>query len=307
MSKVRRVALTGGGGFLGHEVGHQLETAGYDVVRLRRGSSDVAMWQSQCATVDAVVHLAAPTAGIDEDAIAEALSATRRLFDALPDRPVRVVFAGSMALFHAPESATSISETTETWEGAALELQDRYTQMKSRQEELMRTLCAERRCALTIVRPTNVWSALRWQQVCVGPKAGPLWFVVKPRRRLRLTHVENGARAFVAALEPATPSALLREVNVDDNADVTAWHYATRIINPREHRYLPLPLPGWLFAWTAALTGAAMTVLMPKRRLPGLLIPDRREARFGSFTVDTRAAQSAIRWQPELGVYRSDR
>ena len=307
LTGVRRVALTGSDGFLGREVTQQLQVAGHEVVPLRRGPTDLASWSARCATVDVVIHLGAPTLRVDDDSSDEALIATRRLFDAFPDRPLSVVFAGSMAIFRSTKSVVSVSETSETWQGAALDLQDRYTRMKKQQEDLMRSLCVKRRCPLTIIRPTNVWSQQRWQQSCVGPMAGPFWLIVDPPRRLRLTHVQNCARAFVTASTTSNTALSPREINVDDNADVSAWHYATRLVSRGERRYVPLPLPAWLFDGAALLAGAGMRLLMPKRRVPGLLIEDRRSARFARFRVDTAQARGSIAWNPDLDVYRGVR
>ena len=302
VSGVSRVALTGSTGFLGQEVVRQLEAAGLEVVRLKRGATTSA-WRAQCEAIDAVVHLAAPTSGVDDAALGEALAATERLFDALPHRPLRFVFAGSMALFLPPSAKQPVCERSEMWRGAALEAQDRYTRMKSAQEDLVRMRCVARSFALTIIRPTNVWNRERWLQACIGPKAGPFWLVVAPQRRLRLTHVGNCARAFVDALR-APIVASIEAINIDDNADVSAWRFATGVVDRKRNRYLPLPLPGWLFDAFASAAGAVVRLVAPSRRLPGLLMSDRRASRFGGHAVDTATARRLIGWSPDLGAYR---
>ena len=297
-----RVAITGSNGFIGRVVVAQLVDAGIAVVPLHRGAAAMAAWPALCADVDAVIHLAAPASDVTDAAAAEALATTRSLFAALPDRPLRMVFAGSMALFKPTATDATIDERSATWRGAELAAQDAYTRMKQAQEELVRTLAEARGMALTVIRPTNVWDEQRWTQPCVGPKAGPFWFVVAPIRSLRLIHVDNCARAFVAAVRVAGRETW--QMNVDDGAGVSAWRFATRVVGGRRHGYLPIPVAGWLFDGIASLGAWAARLVAPGRRLPGLLVPERRRARFGTYGIDTAVARARIAWLPDLRPYR---
>ena len=186
------------------------------MVLLERGSTAIAGWPVLCDDIDVVIHLAAPTTNVDAAAIDDALALTRRLFEALPQRPLSFVFAGSMALFRPPADGV-LDERSATWTAAELPEQDAYTRMKTLQEELVRSTCRLRGDRLTILRPSNVWDEVRWQQACIGPKVGPLWLVVAPRRCVRLVHASNCARAFVDAVR----SGLDDEMNVDDGATAT--------------------------------------------------------------------------------------
>ena len=300
-SIVPRIVLTGGGGHLGRELVAQLQRAGMQVVALRRDGSDISLWPTLCEDVDVVVHLAAPTTDVDTASADDALRVTRRLFEALPGRPLSFVFAGSMALFRPPAVGEAIDEGSPVYEGVDLSGQDAYTRMKAMQEQLVRTACRSRGDRLTILRPSNVWDAGRWQQACVGPKVGPMWFVVAPARRLRLIHLGNCARAFVEAVR-ARPDATV-ELNIDDGGGISAWTYATRVAGWRRHAYLPIPVPGWLFDAVTSLAGRALRAVAPERRMPGLLIAQRRAARFGGYRIDTRRAREQLGWQPDLGPY----
>lgn len=266
---------------------------------LRRGPADVARWPVLCSGVDVVVHLAAPTTGVDASAIEDALASTRRLFEALPDRPLTFVFAGSMASFRPAANGVAIDECSPVWGAAELSQQDGYTRMKTLQEQLIRAACRARGDRLTILRPSNVWDAARWQQACVGPKLGPLWLVVAPTRGLRLTHSGNCAGAFVKAVRAGVDD----DMNVDDGAAISAWRYATRVAGWRRHGYLPVPVAGWVFDAVTSFAGVALRVVAPGRRLPGLLMAQRRRTRFGRWRIDTRKVRARLGWQPDLGPY----
>ncbi len=297
----RTVVVTGSTGYVGREVAHRLVAAGFNVVALARAPGALERWPALCAAADAVVHLAAPTDDVDADATQAALDLTRRLFDALPARPVAFVFAGSMALFRPPADGDVVDERSSTYRGAELDGQDAYTRLKTVQETLVRDTCRARGDRLTIVRPSNVWDDERWLQACVGPRAGPLWFVVAPTRPLRLVHRSNCAQAFVDALRRDSDDIL--EVNVDDEAGVTAWRYATRVVDARRARCVAVPVPGWLFDAVASASAAMFRALRPGRRLPGLLIADRRAARFGAHRIDTGLVRERLGWRPDLRPY----
>ncbi len=295
-----KVAITGSAGHLGREVTRQLRDAGTEVVALARDAASRARWSALCQDVDAVIHLAAPTSGVDAAAIDDALATTRFLFEALPSRPLPVVFAGSMALFKPPSDGRALDEDSAVYGDDELSAQDAYTRMKTIQEASVRAACEMRGDRLTVLRPSNVWDAERWHQSCIGPKAGPLWFVVHPGRRLRLIHRGNCARAFVDAVRTWSGRDAL---NVDDGADVSAWRYATRVAGWRRHRYLPVPVPGWLFDAAATVGARVLTLVAPNRRMPGLLIAQRRASRFGGHGIDTRRVRACIGWEPDLRFY----
>jgi nucleoside-diphosphate-sugar epimerase len=271
------------------------------VVPLVRQAAARETWREQCAVVDAVIHLAAPTDGIDADAVLAALENTRVLFGALPDRPLSFVFAGSMAVFEPPRDDAAVDERSAVFAGDSLDRQDAYTRMKSAQEDLVRTACRARGDRLTIVRPSNVWDAERWLQSCVGPKLGPIWLVVAPARPLRLVHRINCATAFVEALKSG--SGAPTELNVDDGANISAWGFATRVVGWRRRGYVPLPVAGWLFDAVSSAAAFALGMLAPRRKVPGLLIAERRASRFGAWWIDTRAIREKLGWRPNLAYY----
>ncbi len=296
------VVVTGSTGYVGREVVRRLVDAGMNVVALSRASDARERWPSLCVSTDAVVHLAAPTGGVDGDATEAALDHTRRLFDALPPRPLAVVFAGSMALFKPPLDGDVVDERSPTYRGPELAEQDAYTRLKTAQEGLVRARCRARGDRLTILRPSNVWDDERWLQPCVGPKAGPLWFVVAPTRHLRLVHRANCADAFVDALRRPPDEELA--LNVDDGVDVSAWRYARRVVGARRGGTIAVPVPGWLFDAVAGTVAVVLRRALRGRPLPGLLIAARRAARFGSYRIDTRLVRERTGWRPDLRPYR---
>ncbi len=297
-----RVAITGAGGYLGRETLRCLHAEGTEAVVLRREAHETSRWVDQLRDVEVVIHLAAPTSGLDPVVVADALDCTQRLVDSLPKRPLRFVLASSLALMRPRADDGFLDEASSTYDGRDLLAQDLYTQMKSEQEAMVRTACAEHGWGLTILRPSNVWDQERWLQPCVGPKAGPFWFVVAPRRRLRLVHRANCARAFVDAIHLPIDAGV-QVVVVDDEAGITAWHYATKTIDSFRRRYVPIPVPGSLFEVLTTLAATVLRLVAPLRRVPGLLLSQRRVARFGAYRIDSRLARERIRWTPDLTPY----
>lgn len=303
------ILVTGAAGLLGRRVVAELAVQGHAVragVRKPAPAAERAAWgwpdsvvqqpcdladsaqlAFACAGVDAVIHLAfdmrAPAATQSETALA----GTSRLVAAMAPG-TRLLLASSFSVYDWDRVGAELDEGSPLLDDDTARAHDSYAGAKLRQEALARTLCAARGIGLTVLRPALIWSRRAEHLSAVGQAAGPLVLVVAPRRRLRLTHVDNCAAAFVAALDPR---ALGQTFNIDDGYPLSAWEHAGH-----GHR-VRVALP---YRAVAVLAGAAALVLKPLlgARLPGLLVPQRLRARFHPAVAGHAKLTATLGWRP---------
>jgi nucleoside-diphosphate-sugar epimerase len=118
--------------------------------------------------------------------------------------------------------------------------------------------------------------------------------VVSPLARLRLTHVENCAEAFVNAAEKLIAGTF----NIIDDEQVSAWRYAGRL-SSREKGTVRIPMPYCVGLTMAYLASTASRVLLPagRRKLPGILNPRQYRARFKPLQYDNCRAKEELDWK----------
>ncbi|MET0267765.1 MAG: NAD(P)-dependent oxidoreductase [Duganella sp.] len=298
--------MTGASGFLGSAVVEALAAAGHRVRAGVRRWPDQGVWPdgvrpvqcdvehgdglaTACEGVDAVIHLAAAMGDSASAQQAVAVDGTARLIEAMVGRCSRLLLASSFAVYDWSRVGATLDEQGALLDDQALHGQDAYTCAKLRQEQLARTLCAQHGIGLTVLRPALIWSGQRRDLSCVGPGNRWLRVVVAPRRSLRLTHVDSCASAFVAALDSRASGQTL---NIDDATGITAWDYAGA-----SGARLRVPIPLSLACAVAALAGALLKPLVGADRLPGLLVPQRLQARFHRARAG-HAALQRLGWQP---------
>lgn len=309
-----RVLLTGATGFVGQRVLLSLLRAGHQVraavrtVPTPEGAAALG-WNAAveaarcdmlsgdglrqaCQGVDAVIHLAADLSGPAARKIATAVAGTRNLIAAIGPDSTRLVLASSFSVYDWERVGAVLDEASPLLDEAAAERQDAYAQAKWRQELAARADCAARGMPLVVLRPAAIWSAGRRNLDGVGLKAGKAAVVVGAGRLLRLTHVDNCADAFVAALDPRAAG---HTFNVDDGYAVTAWEYARQ-----QGAAVRLPLPYGLARLGAAVGGALLRPLRRGREMPGLLVPARLCARFHGARAGHGALTRVLGWQPPL-------
>jgi nucleoside-diphosphate-sugar epimerase len=311
------VLVTGASGFVGQRVVLRLLAAGHTVraaVRtpLTPARAAALGWSgaveevrcdlldgeglaAACAGVDAVIHLAADMSGPAERKIATAVAGTRNLIAAIsPGSTVQLVLASSFSVYDWERVGATLDEDAPLLDAAAAARQDAYARAKLQQERAARADCAARALPLVVLRPAAIWSASRRNLDGVGVGAGGAAIVIGPRRLLRLTHVDNCADAFVAALDPRAAG---HTFNVDDGYALSAWDYAG------QQGALPrLPLPYGAARCGAVVGGALFRTLRRGRELPGLLVPARLCARFHGARAGHAALARVLGWQPPLSL-----
>lgn len=242
-----------------------------------------------CAGVDAVLHLAARMQGTPEQQRAVAVDGSLRLLALLP-AGTRVLLASSFSVYDWDRVGATLDEDAPLLDARTMLAQDGYAQAKLLQEQAVRAECARRGLPLTVLRPAAIWSRAQAALHCVGAGAGAATVVVGPGRPLRLTHVDNCADAFVAALAPAAAGCTF---NIDDGHAPSAWRYAALAAPGRR-----LPLPYAVAALLGRAGALAWQLLRPGRAAPGLLVPQRLRARFHPARAGHQALQRTLGWRP---------
>jgi len=315
-TNLKKILFPGEAGLLGRHVIAELERTGYEVraalrkpldrqrTALYRWSERVEQVQCDvltgeglapaCKDIDAIIHLAADMSGPDERKIAVALAGTRRLLGAVPGNGVRFILASSFSVYDWSRVGGELTEQSALLDAQTMDKHDGYTRAKVLQEQAARATCAQRQIALTVLRPATIWSGQTRGLACIGPRAGSATLVVGPRRLLRLTHVENCASAFAAALDERASG---QTFNVDDGFPVTAWDFAAMTGSG-----LRLPMPYALAASCAGLAGGVLRPLLNGRAMPGLLVPERLRARFHPARAGHGALAAVLGWRPALSL-----
>ncbi|UUX96835.1 NAD-dependent epimerase/dehydratase family protein [Aquabacterium sp. J223] len=307
-----RVLVTGSTGFLGRHVVAALHDAGHEVRALVRASTTAAPVPAGTQRVvgdvaqgalppglfdgvDAVIHLAASLQGDAAQQHQVAVDGTRRLLAAMgPQRP-HLLLASSFSVYDWSRVRDRVEESSPLLGEAAAREQDAYAQAKLAQEQLARTLCAERGQPLTVLRPAAIWGEADQGLHALGLVHPRLWAVIGPSRAPRLTHVRNCAHAFVAALDARARG---QTFNVEDGFEVSAWRWAADLarLRARAPHRVAVPLP----ALSAAGTLAGPLLALAGRRVPGLLQPARLQARFGPARAGHDRLTAVLGWRPPL-------
>jgi len=244
--------------------------------------------------VDGLVHLAAAMRGTAEDQLANTVVATERLLNAMREAGSTryIVLAGSCSVYDYTAASRMLNEES------PLETEyygiDGYTIAKIMQERVTRRIAEENHWTLSVLRPAFIYGPGASPAAVAGLGLGRMFIVIAPFSRLRLTHVENCASAFVNAAEKRVAGTF----NIIDDDRVSAWRYAGRLRH-REHRYLRIPLPYYAGLATAYLAKNAHRVLLPSgsRRLPGIFNPRQYRARFKPLEYDNRRAKEGLTWK----------
>jgi nucleoside-diphosphate-sugar epimerase len=300
-----RVLVTGAAGFLGRRVVDGLVRRGHEVRALVRPASS-SEWPPEVEVarldlrvpsglaealegVDAVIHLAAQVTGSDEARFAGTVVATENLLEAMSEAGVtRLVLASSYSVYDWSSVGHEIDERAPL-DGSVYE-RDGYAVAKLWQERVARRAPG---VELTVLRPGYIWGG---EPVAgIGPRAGALRVVIGPAGRLPLTHVENCADCFVAAVE--TPAAAGATLNVDDGHGVRTWAHA-RDVRAGSMR-IPIPYALALVA-VRAVYAVARALLGPRLRVPSLFVPRRFEARFKPVRTSRTELERVLGWRPPL-------
>ncbi len=112
---------------------------------------------------------------------------------------------------------------------------------KTDQELLARSLCEQYNINLTVLRPAGVVASDNFDAADLGPRMGPVQFVIAPRRQLRIVNIKHVADALASACSANLPNGLT--VNLVDDDFITAWELASRLRRRNQYSLLIFPLP----------------------------------------------------------------
>jgi UDP-glucose 4-epimerase len=305
--------VTGASGFLGRRVVDALAARGHEVRALVRPATDVTPlgWPAAVDVrradlrepgaadaaldgVGAVVHLAAQVTGSEESRFAGTVVATENLLASMREAGVsRMVLAGSFSVYD--WSAPWRDEATPLEREPGIYERDGYAVAKWWQERVVRRAAERDGLALTVLRPGFVWGPGSELVDGVGQRLGGARLVFGPAGRLPLTHVENCADCFAAALE--SDAAVGAALNVVDGDAPRTWRYARDAGDGAARVPVPYALA---FALVRLVHGAARAVLGPRLRVPSIFVPRRFEARFKPLRASGAQARRVLGWTPPV-------
>lgn len=308
-----KVLVTGAGGFLGARVVAQLLDRGHAVRALLRPASGSAPgdWRDRAEIVradlrnapaleslfdgiDVLVHLAATVRGTPEAQFIGAVVCTEKLLEAMrrAGATQRVVLASSFSVYDWNAGAKCITEDSAL--ESRLYERDGYTVAKTWQERLVRRMAEESSWTVAVLRPGLIYGPGAVPAAGAGIRLGRVFLAIAPQARLRLTHVENCAAAFVNAVEKGAAGTF----NIVDDEHISAWRYAGRLLE-KSGRSFRLTIPysfGLAVAYAAKITSR---VLFPPNggKLPGILIPLLYRVRFKPMQYDNSRAKEVLDWK----------
>lgn len=296
--KPMRLMITGAAGFIGSRVVTHALASGYEVVAVVRdasqfpfsagqsslevcevdlaGSDAVPTLAHKLASIDAIVHTAAPMSGSGQGVIEAGLAPLRAIFEAIgfagACRPA-LVHASSIAVYGV--AALPLGGTVD--EATALESspgqRDDYCRSKLAQEKLARAWADALDVPLVLARPGAVYDADRLYNAHLGPRVAGSILLLSRTGDVPIVHVDSCAEHLVA-LAKLTAGCTdgrderLRAVNLLDAALPSRSDYAHGLVaGGVSARVVDL---SWM---PLAEMGHAFASLGMSGRLPGLLRP----------------------------------
>jgi len=245
--------------------------------------------------IDVLVHLAATMRGTQEAQFSGTVNATERLLQAMrrSGSIKRLVLASSCSVYDWTAIRGTLTEDSPV-ETKPSE-RDSYTAAKLAQEQVARRFSIDNNWILSVLRPGFIYGPGAHPVASAGLRIGPLFLVVAPTARLRLTHVENCAAAFTEAAEKQIAGTF----NIIDDEQVSAWRYSGRLARHAAIGSMRIPVPYAAGLAAAILAHSINRLPFPYRRrsLPGILIPTQYRARFKPLRFDNHLAQDQLGWR----------
>lgn len=310
-----KVLVTGASGFLGRHVVARLLERGHSVRAMVRPASEVPAWGGEVELVradlraaqglaeafqgvDAAVHLALGASSDDEVLLSDTLAGTERFLEAMARSSVRrLVLASSITVYDWGKARGTMDEDTPL----AQDIYGRggYPIAKLWQERMVSRMADGGGWQVTVLRPGFIWGAGRARIGGMGRVVGSWYVLFGPWTRLPLTHVDNCADCFAAAVE--NPAAIGQAFNVVDGDAVRVWRYAREYARGTGRRGLPVPVPYLVGYGMARLASTASRLAFGKRgRVPSLFVPSRFQAQFKSLRFSNRKLRRVLGWSPPL-------
>ncbi len=314
-----RVLVTGATGFLGAAVVQAALADGHEVVAMHRPatlrsqmlSAERLTWLSvdlrqpsdlgeSLTRVEAVIHCASATFGDLPTQLAGTVLATENLLASLPANLQRFVHVSSFSVYDFDRPFRGVlSEDT----GLELhpERRDAYTQTKLIQERLVRDFAADQQIPLVVARPGAIYGRGKTWGFGSSLNFGPFDFVFAPFAKMQLIHVENCARALVAALTAPVVDVLV--VNLVDAEQPSHWqfHQLARQAGAPTGKAVPVPYV-LVRGLGAAAKLASWLFFKGRARLPELLDPPRQRVRWRPLRYGTDRAQTALEFRQRVSL-----
>jgi UDP-glucose 4-epimerase len=311
-----KMLVTGANGFLGRHVVAALLARGHQVRALVRPAArvddlgwpdSVDLFRADLRStrdlkpafdgVDVLVHLAASVTGGEDAQFAATVVGTERLLGAMARTSCRrMVLASSFSVYDWSSIRGTLDESSPIEPIPALYARDGYSIAKSWQERVTKRFAEKYGLDLTVLRPGFIWGRDHAGIAALGQQLGKIQLVIGPFTHIPLTHVENCADLFALAAED--PRALGQTFNVVDGDGERIWRFAGEYLRGTNERRIRIPIPYHLTYWLVRLAFA--TVFRRNLKLPGLLIPDRFEARLKPLRYTNRRAREVLGWKPPL-------
>jgi UDP-glucose 4-epimerase len=311
-----KALVTGANGFLGRHVVTALLARGIEVrVLVRQAArleglgwpSSVEVFRADLRSsrdlllafegVDVVLHLAAVVAGVEDAQFAGSVAGTERLLEAMAGSACRrLVLCSSFSVYNYSAVARTLDEESPLHQKPDVYARDGYTIAKWWQERVTRRFAMKHGWDLTVLRPGFIWGRDQGYLAALGQQFGRHHLVIGPFTRIPMTHVENCADVF--ALAATDPRAVGKTLNVVDGRGERIWTYLADYMRGTGQPGWRLPVPHWL-AIMAVRLGFA-TVFRSATKVPGILMPDRFEARFKPLRFENRKLRETLGWSPRL-------
>lgn len=305
-----RVFVTGAAGFLGTATAKAAAAAGHEVLAMHRPSSQLGYagvepvagdlrqpgpWRDRLADCEAVIHCAAAASGDLATQLAGTVLATENLLAALPAGLKRFVHVSSFSVydFGEPKWFGSLQESTATEHNPAR--RDAYTQTKLLQEEMVRSHCQQRGIPLVVVRPGAIYGPGKDWDFGRAMKLGKLDLIFAPSSRMRLVHVNDCAKALVAALDAPVEGELIVNVVGEDQPSHWSFHRRARRAGAAVGTPVPVPYP-LVRALGAAAWLASRLFFRGKARLPEMLDLPRQQVRWRNLRYPASKAKARLGW-----------
>lgn len=300
MGALRRIMITGAGGFIGQATVRTALARGQEVVAVVRGSVPAA-WRgenriavmrcdlsdpnaaddlAEAMQVDAVIHAAAHVGAAATAHDRDSVDATQTLLHALTISGVkRLVLVSSIAVYDTAALSSGATVTEATPLESLDTPRDDYVRGKLAQELLCQKAADRRALSLAVMRPGAVYGPGRTWNAHMGVGLGPLLIRTGANRgQVPLCHIDRCAEALVAAaLGDAEGAFNVLDDDLPDRRRFLRAHRASgwpKITVPLPWRLLQVA--GWLRDYLPGKPAGLLRTPVLKARMMALDYPNTR-------------------------------